>query len=539
MYLIIFALIFILNSISTKLQSNINSTKSYLLYINEDKNLLEFPNAIDAQLYTNNSNPFCKLIQKNIAIYIKQFPILENHEIYDQVDNQVYPFDQKQFICMTQIQDGIIVLTTDFIINFFQFNYDAIQSNKNNQFAKKIWTADFKSIIQGSDLIIEFAQIVFCPSSNQVLIIFPSTAYLLRINQVKTKEQNLEVINVGDWVKRSNRGLTKSIDDFIFTCVGEYGIDIYQQASDSLRFIANLDKINLKLEQFNLKDFTLIKLNDFDYKCYFLDLNGDVYIIEIQIIKYELKFQLLTLIYSKGQGISIDTKNGINLFVAYQFSHIYYVVEYYISVNQSIYFELNSYKTRNQIKCLDATDEFVILQGNNHHKILFRSDIYQYQSDNLPVFTYLGLRDFEIFSLYSDIQQTLKGFEIFVGITSTSLFLVKFDIQPYSIRCLTNQTNLSEIQYYQFLSNTTTFIETDNHVDQIVNQTIFNFTVQFIDSEDFKFQIETYQILIGILFFILFNTFFYWIHIQKRKINDLEKQISLGQRRNRSKINNL
>ncbi|CAD8150927.1 unnamed protein product [Paramecium pentaurelia] len=539
MYLIIFALISILNSISTKLQSNINSTKNYLLHINEDKNLLQFLNAIDAQFYTNNSNPFCTLIQKNIAIYIKQLPILQNHENYDQVDNQVYPFDQKQFICMTQIQDGIIVLTTDFIINFFQFNYDAIQSNKNNQFAKKIWTADFKSIIQDSDLIIELAQIVFCTSSNQVLIIFPSTAYLLGINQVKTKEQNLEVINVGDWVKRSNRGLTKSIDEFIFTCVGEYGIDIYQQASESLRFIANLDKINLKLEQFNLKDFTLIKLNDFNYKCYFLDLNGDVYIIEIQIIKYELKFKLLTLIYSKGQGISIDTKNGINLFVAYQFSHIYYVVEYYISVNQSIYLELNSYKTRNQIKCLDATDEFVILQGNNHHKILFRSDMYQYQSDNLPVFTYLGLRDFEIFSLYNDNQSTLNGYEIFVGITSTSLFLVKFNIQPYSIRCLSDQTNLSEIQFYQFISNTTTFIETDNHVDQIVTQTIFNFTVQLIDSEDFEFQIETYQILIGIVFFILFSTFLYWIHIQKRKINDLEKQISSGQHRNNQKINNL
>ncbi|CAK62282.1 unnamed protein product (macronuclear) [Paramecium tetraurelia] len=440
MYLIISALFFILNSQSTKLQSNMNSTKNYHLNINEDTILLQFPRVIDAKLYTNNTEPFCTLIEKNVAFYIKQLQMLENNEINEQVDNQVYPFNLKQFICMTQIQDGIIALTTDFILYFFELNYDAIQSNTNNQFAKKIWTTDFKPIIPDSEQMIDFAQVVFSVTSSQALIIFNSSAYILDLKQDKTKMQSLDVINVGDWVSRSTRGLTKSIDEIIFTCVGEYGIDIYKSAFNSLRFLGNLDKTSLELDQFNLKDFTLIKLKELSYKCYFLDFNGNVYVIEIDIINYEFTFQLVTQISSQGQGISIDTKNGINVFVAYSSSHLYQVIEYYISLNQSIYFELNSYKTRNSIKSLDATDEFVIIQGINHHKILFRSDVLQQQSLNLPVFTYVGLRDFEIFQLQSDIKSSFKGVEIFVGITSTNLFLAKFYIQPYELSCYTEQT---------------------------------------------------------------------------------------------------
>ncbi|CAD8147559.1 unnamed protein product [Paramecium octaurelia] len=501
MYLIISALLFILSSQSTKLQSKINSTKNYHINVNEDIILLQFPQVSNVQLFTNNTDPFCKLIEKNITFYIKQLPILENNEINEQVDNQ--------FICMTQIQDGIVALTTDFIISFFQLNYDEIQSNTNNQFAKEIWTTDFKPLIPDSEQMIDFAQIVFSVTSSQALIIFASSAYILDLKQDKTKMQHLDVINVGDWIPRPTRVLTKSIDDIIFTCVGENGIDIYKSAFNSLRFLGNLDKTSLKLDQFNLKDFTLIKLKGLSYRCYFLDLNGNVYVIEIQTINYEFAFQLVTQISSQGQGISIDTKNGINVFVAYSSSHHYQVIEYYISLNQSIYFELNSYKTRNSIKSLDATDEFVIIQGINHHKILFRSDALQQQSQNLPVFTYIGLRDFEILQLQSDIQSSFEGFEIFIGITSTSLFLAKFYIQPYELRCYTEQTDLTVTQFYQLLANTTTYLEIDNHVDQIVTQTQFSFTIELIDSEDFQYLNSTSYIIIGIVSFLLCIHFMY------------------------------
>ncbi|CAD8071891.1 unnamed protein product [Paramecium sonneborni] len=524
MYLIILALLPILNSQTTKLISNINNTKNYHLHLNEEKAFLKFPNVIDAQLYTNHSDPFCKLSQKNIAIYQKQLQILENHQIYEQVDDQ--------FICMTQIQNGIIVLTTDFILYQFELNYNAIQSNNTNLFAKKIWTADFKPIIQNFSQISEFAQIIFCAPLNSTLIVFPSSAYLINLQQTKTEESNLQIISVGDWISRPSRGLTKSINDLIFTCVGENGIDIYRSTSNSLRLLGNLNYSSLQLEQFNLKDFTLINLKDFIYKCFFLDVNGNVYVIEIKIINYDFTFQLLTQIKPKGQGISIDTKNGLNVFVAYSITHLYYVIEYYISLNQSICFELNSYITRNEIKSIDATDDFAILQGNNHHKIIFRSDIFQLNSNIIPVFSYIGLRDFEMFSSFSEINSIMKSFDFFIGITSTSLLLAKFYIQPFQIMCNPEQREIQETQFYQLITNTSQILETNNEIDQIITQTIFNFTIELLETDDSEYQIEDFQIVIAIILFLLLSAFFYQIHKYKRQIQNLEKQISMGQRRN-------
>lgn len=63
---------------------------------------------------------------------------------------------------------------------------------------------------------------------------------------------------------------------------------------------------------------------------------------------------------TKG-GIAVDTKNGINVFVAYKQLHKYMVHEYWIDYAQKEWDLINEVRLHSKILDVDVAEEFAII----------------------------------------------------------------------------------------------------------------------------------------------------------------------------------
>lgn len=84
---------------------------------------------------------------------------------------------------------------------------------------------------------------------------------MFSVREMEINDEEVEVFHLGNWVSRLERGLTKEFDNFIFSAVGDDGIDIYRIAGDGVILIRNFNLYTFNLNEFNLKDFTLYQKN--------------------------------------------------------------------------------------------------------------------------------------------------------------------------------------------------------------------------------------------------------------------------------------
>ena len=66
-------------------------------------------------------------------------------------------------------------------------------------------------------------------------------------------------------------------------------------------------------------------------------------------------------------GIALDTKNGKNVFAAFHQNGYYFYIEYLVDFNSKSYSIITRRMSDYSIVDVDATDEFAIISGVNHH----------------------------------------------------------------------------------------------------------------------------------------------------------------------------
>ena len=70
-------------------------------------------------------------------------------------------------------------------------------------------------------------------------------------------------------------------------------------------------------------------------------------------------------------GIAVDTKNGKNVFVAYEDNGIHFYIEYFVDFTSRNYTIITKRYSNYRILDVDATDEFAIISGVNNQQIVF------------------------------------------------------------------------------------------------------------------------------------------------------------------------
>ncbi|CAD8206156.1 unnamed protein product [Paramecium pentaurelia] len=505
------------------------------LHQNEAKSL-DLDQARSAILESKNNNSIgCEIIPLHLKLETQELRIIQDINFLEtDLNNEL---NYRQFISMTHINDGMIAITSDLIVYLLKFNYNFLSQHDfheiGQQFAKIVWKFNLTKLTNAIHFEQDFPKLLYAPSSNVAFLLQNDRAQLFSLAQIESQGSSLSVYEVPSWKKRIYRGYTKEIDGLIFSAVGIDGLDVYIIVEKGLQFIQNI-KIFHEYQQINIIDFSIITKsnNDGIYFVFILDKENGLFLCEIQqkegIIQYEFK----QWIEHQNGGISVDTKNGKNVFYGYQQQSKYYLIEYYINLQNGYNFIIRKKQIDSRIIDIDATDEFVIVQGINQHTIIFCND-YDYLStnDRDQIFKHVGLRDFEFFNqIYkleglNDITKEYENDDFFFGITSQTAFLTRFRVQPISIRCLYHPQNsiVGDSFYYKLQYNMTH----KNLTGFLVRYTQ-NVTINIIETYIYENDIEIINVCLfafSFLLLIILVKTFSWLDQKNKIINKISKLI--------------
>ncbi|CAK67675.1 unnamed protein product (macronuclear) [Paramecium tetraurelia] len=448
----------------TEVEEPLTSIK---IHANEHRTL-NLDDARDAILLSYNHSRGCEVTPLQLQFETQEFRIIQPYDFTEKDFESDTILNFRQFVSMVHIKDGMLAITSDSVAYLLKFNYNTVFEHdfeeKGQKFARILWKADLQTIAPSLVAKNELPQLLFSPSTNLAFLLFSDTAQLFSMEQMESQTTSLDVYQVTDWRKRGYRGLTKEIDGLVFSAVGRDGLDVYKIVQKDLRFIKNL-----KLKDFGLNstieivDFAIVKHGTADgyYSMFLLDRECGLLLIDVHRDQY-VNFGLRSWINFQSGGISVDTRNGRNVFMAYQSMNHHYVLEYYVDLDNGNSFSIRKKRIDNRIIDLDATDDFVIVQGVNQHLILF-SNGYDYVMNNHQdqVFKHLGLRDFAFFNQsykledMDDIKKEYQYDDFFFGITAQSAFLTRFQMQPIKLKCFYHQSDVGQSFTYILQYNTT------------------------------------------------------------------------------------
>ncbi|CAD8079808.1 unnamed protein product [Paramecium primaurelia] len=448
--------------------TEINEPPIFMTIHPYERRTIIFNDARDAILQSLNLSKGCELTSLQVQFETQEFTIIQPQDLSEVDFEQDTILNFRQFVSMIHITDGMLAITSDSIAYLLKFNYDTVFEHdfveKGQQFAKILWKVDLQIIAPSLVTKNELPQLLFAPSSDQVFLLFSDSAQVFSMKQMEQKANALEVYQITDWRKRVYRGLTKEIDGLVFSAVGLDGLDVYKIILKDLKFIKNLKLKDLGLNsQIEIVDFAIVKHGTTQkyYSIFLLDKQCGLLLVDVHLDQY-INFGLRSWISYQSGGISVDTRNGRNVFMAYQSMNHYYVLEYNVDLNNGNYFLIRKKKINHRIIDLDATEDFVIVQGVNQHLILF-SNGYDYVMNHHKdqIFKHLGLRDFVFFNQsykledFDDITKEYQYDDFFFGITAQSAFLTRFQIEPIKMKCLYYQTDIGQTFTYTVQYNTT------------------------------------------------------------------------------------
>ncbi|CAD8124344.1 unnamed protein product [Paramecium sonneborni] len=446
---------------------NLNQNEAKSLVLNE---------ARSAILQSENNSLGCQIIPLHLKLETQELRIIQDVNFLESDLNDELNF--KQFISMTHINDGMLAITSNLVVYLLKFNYNFLSQHDfkeiGQQFAKIVWRFNLTQLTTAINLEQQFPKLLYAPSSNVAFLLQNDRAQLFSLAQIESQGSSLSVYDVPTWRNRIFRGFTKEIDGLIFSAVGKDGLDIYKIIEKGLEFIKNIKFLH-QYEQINIIDFSIVKKSIIDkcYSLFILDKENGLFLGEIEWNLKEISYNFKFWIENVTGGISVDSKNGRNVFFGYQQQQqVYYLIEYYINIQNGYNFIIRKKQINSKIIDIDASDEFVIVQGVNLHTIIFCND-YDYLMSNQSdqIFKHAGLRDFEFFNQeyklegYNDLNKEYEKDDFFFGITSQTAFLTRFRVQPVQIHCLyhpqnsiTGDTFIYKLQYNMTHKNLTGFL---------------------------------------------------------------------------------
>ncbi|CAD8173009.1 unnamed protein product [Paramecium pentaurelia] len=489
----------IINVQSYRIRQIQNESLEFQIPIQEETLLLSLFQAKDSKLITNETFPFCHLKELNLIFETKR----------QQFEN---------IVTMIHVKDGVIFITSDYFLHLLKFNYQ----NFSGEFAKIIWKADFKEL--GLDTMAEMPQLLYCSTSNLGILFQTRGAVLFSVQQMEQKVAKLQIRDLSEIKQRKERGVTKEYDNYIFSCVGQDGLDLYKIIGNELHFIDQISNTRFK-------DLAILKINHIIYLILLDEEQSciSVYQMDVVIIKISLKlqFKFQTI---KHEFIAIDNYKS-NIFVVYQYHHKYICVEYYFTEQELI--ELNSFETFSKIKDVDVSEQFAILQGQNKHHIMFVTKFDGLQIKHVPQYTLLGAIDIDFFYL-TNIDLTMSHLtdqnnfsmeNFFFGTSKSGLFFTKFKFQDPYIICypLKNQKNTQ--QNYQIIQNETIMIQ-NNIQNNVIFQRYTNISILAYDNDEPSYYKLITYFGIPICLSILLMGICVWFISKNKEIERLETEIT-------------
>ncbi|CAK84626.1 unnamed protein product (macronuclear) [Paramecium tetraurelia] len=489
----------IINVQSYRIRQIINESLEFQIPTQEETLLLSLFQAKDSKLITNETLPFCHLRELNLIF-----------------DTRRQHFEN--IVTMVHVRDGVLFITSDYFLYLIKFNYQ----NFSGEFAKTIWKADFKEL--GLDTMAEMPQLLYCSMSNLGILFQTRGAVLFSVQQMEQKVAKLQIKDLIDIKQRNERGVTKEYDNYIFSCVGENGLDVYKITGNELHYVDQISDTRFK-------DLAILKI---DHLIYLILLDEDqscisVYQMDVVIIKISLKLQYKFPTIQQ-EFVAIDNYKN-NIFVVYEYHHKYICVEYYFTERELV--ELNSFETYSKIKDVDVSEQFAILQGQNKHHIMFVTKFDGLQIQYVPQYTLLGAIDIDFFYL-TNIDLTMSHLtdsnnfsmeNFFFGTSKSGLFFTKFKFQDPYIICYPPKNQKNTQQYYQIIQN-----ETSNLLNNIQNNFIFqrytNITILAYDDGEPSYQKLIVYLGIPICISVLLMGICVWFISKNKEIERLETEIS-------------
>ena len=150
---------------------------------------------------------------------------------------------------------------------------------------------------------------------------------------MEANPKHLNLYTADSWVKRKERGITKEFFGYVYSSVGEDGIDVYKISSYNVAFILNLKLDKLFPDFSKVSDFTVFKKDNDKFHMFMLDVVIGLIELSIKIEDGEFKYTVRPEIPRKEGGIAVDTKNGRNVFVVYKELFRYSIIEYLYDKN--------------------------------------------------------------------------------------------------------------------------------------------------------------------------------------------------------------
>ncbi|CAD8149144.1 unnamed protein product [Paramecium pentaurelia] len=512
------SLLFLINLCSADLEilENKKSSETFTIHQGEPNIIYWMPEAEDAILIPFQNMSFCQVKQQTIQTETQQFTIIQSDDFKDYEFEIDTPLNFREFVGMVHINDGMLAITSDAIAYLIKFNYDnVLQSSgfttygNSKDFAGVIWKANLQPVLPSIQSRDELPQLVYSKKNNLAFVIYSDSAQYFSVTEMEKNEKTMNINQILNWVQREERGLTKEIDGYLFSAVGKEGMDIYEiKESDVIyKYTVTFEDFKLQKEQLELKDFAVFKVKDGQYQLYLLDAKQGLILAYMFINQQEFEFELVYNLESQKGGIAVDTKNGNNVFAAFEQNGIYYYIEYLVDFSQKSCSIITKQQINYRILDVDATDEFAIISGVNHHQIVFNNG-YDFLAPNKEkiLFTQIGMRDFQFFQytyeedqLKEAVKDEYQYDDFFFGVTATNAFLTKFRFVPARVVCFADHNNEGwQKQYYTLQFNSSHVVNNTISNNKLI-RTTKNFAVQVVTTYLFAQQWKLIRILLIVL----------------------------------------
>ncbi|CAD8050349.1 unnamed protein product [Paramecium primaurelia] len=512
------SLLFLINLCSADLEilENKKSSETFTIHQGEPNIIYWMPEAEDAILIPFQNMSFCQVKQQTIQTETQQFTIIQSDDFKDYEFEIDTPLNFREFVGMVHINDGMLAITSDAIAYLIKFNYDnVLQSSgfttygNSKDFAGVIWKANLQPVLPSIQSRDELPQLVYSKKNNLAFVIYSDSAQYFSVTEMEKNEKTMNINQILNWVQREERGLTKEIDGYLFSAVGKEGMDIYEiKESDVIyKYTVTFEDFKLQKEQLELKDFAVFKVKDGQYQLYLLDAKQGLILAYMFINQQQFEFELVYNLESQKGGIAVDTKNGNNVFAAFEQNGIYYYIEYLVDFSQKSCSIITKQQINYRILDVDATDEFAIISGVNHHQIVFNNG-YDFLAPNKEkiLFTQIGMRDFQFFQytyeedqLKEAVKDEYQYDDFFFGVTATNAFLTKFRFVPARVVCFADHNNEGwQKQYYTLQFNSSHIVNNTISNNKLI-RTTKNFAVQVVTTYLFAQQWKLIRILLIVL----------------------------------------
>ncbi|CAD8149729.1 unnamed protein product [Paramecium octaurelia] len=519
--------LFLLISINTTLgeliiKENQEYTESFKIHFGEPKIILNIPEAEDAVLESFEKLSFCEVKQQTVQTQTQQFTILKSDEFKDYEFENDTPLNFRQFIGMVHVNDGMIAITSDSVAYLLKFNYDQVINQhgfatygNGGDFAGVIWKANLQEILQSAEAKQELPQLVYSKTRNLAFILFTDTAHYFSVSEMETNQNMLSIYQVSTFIRREERGLTKEVEGHLFSAVGKAGLDIYRILEESVEYRTTITFKDLGIftHELELTDFAVIRIEEKRYQLYLLDAKLGLVLAYMSINQDDIKFERVIDVEPIPNGIAVDTKNGKNVFAAFEDNGIHFYIEYFVNFADKSYSIITKRYSNYRILDVDATDEFAIISGVSNHQIVFQNG-YDFIAPHKEFirFSQIGMRDFEFFK-YSYSKDELKNAaksdeyqydDFFFGVTATNAFLTKFKFVPARVVCFTDNKQLQNAKQFYRLQFNQSYVTNNIVAQDKIIRTTKHFSVEVVTTFLFEQQINFIYLILIILGFVSF-----------------------------------